>query len=469
VTPRPEEQETSSKAGAPAGLGSAVVIGTGLIGTSIALALSERGVTVWLTDHHPAAARLAADIGAGKVLPEPPATAEPGQASAEPGRPSAEPGRTPAEPVPALAEPGRAPAEPDPAPAEPDPAPAEPDAAAAKPGHALVGAGHGAAGAGTPPGQHPPSEDTPWADLAVLAVPPAAVAPSLAAAQARRLARWYTDVASVKALPLRQASELGCDLASFVPGHPLSGRERSGPAAARADLFLGRPWVICPGPQTHPEAVAAVIDLVRCCRGEPVQVGADEHDRWVALVSHAPHVVAAAMAAQLTDAPGGALGLAGQGLRDVTRIAEGDSGLWTQILAANAAPVARILADVAADLAAAAEALAETGGRPHPAEHPAVKLLAGLLDEGSAGVARIPGKRGTPVRDNAIVQVVIRDQPGELARLFQVAGESGVNIEDIGIEHSPGLPVGVAELTVRPDSVARLTEALAAAGWPVRR
>jgi prephenate dehydrogenase len=401
VTPRPEGPEAG-----PGGLGSAVVIGTGLIGTSIALALSEQGVTVWLADHDPAAARLAADLGAGKVLPEPLGAAERGEGS--------------------------------------------PEAAA-------------------PRGGPPRAQEGPWADLAVLAVPPAAVAPSLAAAQARRLARWYTDVASVKALPLRQASELGCDLASFVPGHPLSGRERSGPAAARADLFLGRPWVICPGPLTRPEAVAAVAELVRRCRGELVRADADEHDHWVALVSHAPHVVAAAMAAQLTDAPGGALGLAGQGLRDVTRIAAGDSGLWTQILAANAPPVARVLADVAADLAAVAEALAETGAPPQAAEHPSVKLLAGLLEEGSAGVARIPGKRGTPARDNAVVQVVIPDRPGELARLFQVAGESGVNIEDIGIEHSPGLPVGVAELTVRPDAVTRLTQALAAAGWPVRR
>jgi len=401
VTPRPG----GPQAGARGRLGRAVVIGTGLIGTSVALALSEQGVSVWLTDQQPAAARLAADIGAGKVLPEPLAA--------------------------------------------PEPAPAAP-------------------AAGDPSGRGPQEQGGPWADLAILAVPPAAVAPSLAAAQARRLARWYTDVASVKALPLRQAREQGCDLASFVPGHPLSGRERSGPAAARADLFLGRPWVICPGPHNPPEAVAAVLELVRCCRAEPVQAGADEHDRWVALVSHAPHVVAAAMAAQLTDAPGGALGLAGQGLRDVTRIAGSDAGLWTQILAANAAPVARVLADVAADLAAAAEVLA-TGGDPHPAEHPAMKPLAGLLDAGAAGVARIPGKRGAPARDNAVVQVVIRDQPGELARLFQVAGEAGVNIEDIGIEHSPGLPVGVAELTVRPDSVARLTQALAAAGWPVRR
>jgi prephenate dehydrogenase len=402
--------------GPPGRPASGVVLGTGLIGTSIALALREAGVPVWLADQDPAAARLAADIGAGQPLPD-----------------------------------------------------------------------------GEPPGPEP------WAELAVLAVPPAAVAPALAAAQGRRLARWYTDVASVKALPLRQAAELGCDLASFVPGHPLSGRERSGPAAARADLFLGRPWVICPDPQTAPAAVAAVSGLIGCCRAELVHLSAADHDRWVALVSHAPHVVAAAMAAQLTSAPAGALGLAGQGLRDVTRVAGGDSALWTQILAANAGPVAQVLSRVAGDLAAAADVLAEAAAGAGAAEgtsveagtgaaegasaaggarldqpgllpgHPALKLLAGLLDEGSAGVAMIPGKRGLPARDSTVVQVVIPDQPGELARLFQVAGDAGVNIEDFGIEHSPGLPVGVAELTVRPDAAGRLTAALAAAGWPVRR
>src|SRR6202041_3273640 len=115
-------------------------------------------------------------------------------------------------------------------------------------------------------------------------------------------ARWYTDGASGKSLPGRQARAAGCDLTSFVPGHPLSGRERSGPAAARADLFLGRPWVICPGAQTAPEAVAAVTALVRCCQAQEVRLTAAEHDRYVALVSHAPHVVAAAMAARLASA-----------------------------------------------------------------------------------------------------------------------------------------------------------------------
>jgi len=377
-----------------------IVIGTGLIGTSVALALRPRGVAVWLADSDPAAARLAADIGAGTVLP-------------------------------------------------------------------------GDVPAGPPPGGP--------ADVAVLAVPPQAVAPTLARAQAAGLARWYTDVASVKTLPVRQAQAAGCDMASFVPGHPLSGRERSGPAAARADLFLGRPWVICPDPPAPAAGLRAIAALARTCGAEPAEVTAAEHDRWVALVSHAPHVLSAAMAARLADASDGALSLAGQGLRDVTRIAAGDTGLWTQILSANAVPVADVLAAVAADLAAVAEALADTGpypgtgagpgtsSSPGPGGGPDLKVLAALLEQGGAGVARIPGKRGAPARAEAAVQVVIPDRPGELARLFQAAGEAGVNIEDIGIEHSPGLPVGVAELTVHPEAVGRLTEALAANGWPVRR
>ena len=92
MTPLPRGTGTG-----PGGLGSAVVIGTGLIGTSIALALCEQGVTVWLTDHDPAAARLAADLGAGKVLPEPLGAAERGrgapEAAAPPGqRPQAQDG-----------------------------------------------------------------------------------------------------------------------------------------------------------------------------------------------------------------------------------------------------------------------------------------------------------------------------------------------------------------------------------------
>ena len=394
----------------PAGV---VIIGTGLIGTSVGLALRERGVRVWLADGDPRAAGLAASLGAGELLPA----------------------------------------------GSPAPAP-----------------GSGGVPAFAPPPGGP-------ADLAVLAVPPDAVAPVLATAQAAGLAACYTDVASVKARPLAAARALGCDLACYVPGHPLAGRERSGPAAARADLFLGRPWALCPAAETTPDAVACVICLVTACGAEPVMAAADEHDRWVALVSHAPHVVASAMAARLASAPDGALALAGQGLRDVTRIAAGDTALWTQILLANAAGVSEVLALVADDLRQAAAALADASQATEAPADPAVPgaappagppggaekagpRLAALLDSGGAGVARIPGKHAGPATRYAIVQVVIPDQPGELARLFQAAGEAGVNIEDFGIEHSPGLPSGVAELAVSPNAAAPLAAALSARGWP---
>jgi len=343
-----------------------LVIGTGLIGTSIGLALSRQH-EVWLADSDLASARLAADMGAGSLL----------------------------------------------------------------------------------------AEDAGRADLAVLAVPPEAVAATLADAQARGLAQFYTDVASVKQLPVTQARALGCDMGTYVPGHPLAGREKHGPAAARADLFLGRTWAFCTSAETLSSASGSVVALIEACGAVPVSTDPVTHDSWVALVSHAPHVVAAAMAARLS---GEALDLAGQGLRDVTRIAAGDTGLWTQILVANAAPVASVLADVAADLTAAADALAE--GEP--------KAVTDLLDRGRDGVARIPGKHGGAQRSFATVQVVISDRPGELARLFNAAGAAGVNIEDIRIEHSPGLPVGVAELAVPPADVTALLDALQAGGWPVK-
>jgi prephenate dehydrogenase len=357
---------------------SAVVIGTGLIGTSVALALRAAGAQVWLADQDADAVRLAVSLGAGGPLP--------------------------------------------------------------------------AAGlAGGP------------ADVAVLAVPPVAVAGELRAAQTRRLARCYTDVASVKELPLAQARELRCDMASYVPGHPLSGRERSGPAAARADLFTGRPWVICPQPDSAAAAVELVTGLAAACGAQPVLVSAADHDQWVALVSHAPHAVAAAVAARLANAPASALALAGQGLRDVTRVAAAGAGMWVQILGANAGPASAVLRDVAADLSQAADALDSLAA----GDEQAAKLLADLLERGSAGVGRIPGKHGSPTTGFSPVQVVIEDRPGELARLFQVAGTAGVNIEDVSIEHSPGLPVGVAELWVRPEAGQALAEALSAGGWPV--
>jgi prephenate dehydrogenase len=148
----------------------------------------------------------------------------------------------------------------------------------------------------------------------------------------------------------------------------------------------------------------------------------------------------------------------------VTRSAGSDTALWTQILAANAAHAAEVLPAIASDLMEAAAALASLAG----GDEDAAKRVTGLLERGGAGVARIPGKQGGPAPHYAVVQAVIGDQPGELARLFTAAGEAGINIEDVRIEHSRGRPSGAVALSVRPDAAGPLAAALTAGGWPVR-
>ena len=361
----------------------AVVLGTGLIGTSVALALSRHGVLMLLEDRDPDAARTAASLGAGTVLvPE-----------------------GPEEPV----------------------------------------------------------------DLAILAVPPAHVARTLGEAQARGLARSYTDVCSVKAGPVAEALALGLDTTTYIGGHPLAGREKSGPLAARADLFEGRPWVLTPAADTRRDVLNRALELVSLCGAIPVVMDPVEHDRAVALISHAPHLVSVLMAARLEHASEGAARIAGQGVRDVTRIAAGDPVLWGEILTANAGAVADVLEDYAGDLAAVIGSLRALAKEPAgPPGEGAADDLADRLRRGNAGQARIPGKHGAPRAAYAKVPVVIGDAPGELARLFAAAGAARVNIEDLTIEHSPGQQVGLVTLYVAPEAAPGLAEQLAERGWTVQ-
>jgi prephenate dehydrogenase len=185
---------------------------------------------------------------------------------------------------------------------------------------------------------------------------------------------------------------------------------------------------------------------------------AEEHDRGVALVSHVPQLVSSLLAARLREAPDSAVRLAGQGLRDTTRIAGSNPELWVQILGANAAPVARVLHDYRDELDAVIAAL------DAPAASGSPRRIAETLAAGNQGVARIPGKHGRDERFAALV-VKVDDTPGQLARLLTEIGEEGVNLEDFRLEHSPGAQVGFAEINVLPEASHRLAEALEARGW----
>lgn len=301
----------------------------------------------------------------------------------------------------------------------------------------------------------------PWqsepVDLVVIATPPAAVAPTVDRLAAALPGAVFTDVASVKAAVQRDVDATG-QAARFVGGHPLAGRERSGAAAARADLFVGRPWVLTPSAASDPRALALARVGVEACGAVVVEMSAADHDDAVAAISHVPQLVASALAAALADAADGALGLAGSGLRDTIRIAGSDPQLWTAIVGANGAPVAAGLQVVAARLAEVAHALAAD-----PAT--GADAVQRLIADGRRGRARLPGKHsGLPVPYVA-VPVIVPDVPGELARLLGAAGDADINVEDLSVEHSPGRPLGVVELLVAPERAEALRAALTARGW----
>ena len=311
-----------------------------------------------------------------------------------------------------------------------------------------------ALGAGTPA----PPDATPA--LVVVAVPPDHLAGRIADAL-RRTDAVVTDVGSVKSAPLAAVGELVDEgaLTRYVGGHPMAGSERSGPLAASAALFDGRPWAVTPHETSTEAAVRVVSELAVACGATPLRFSPAEHDRAVARTSHLPHLLAALVAGRLGDAPRSHLALSGQGVRDVTRIAAGDPGLWQQIITANTSALSELLRDVRADVDTLLEALS-TGDRT---------ALAGVLGRGVAGTAVIPAKHGGPPRPETTVYVAIPDVPGELARLFAHTGEIGVNIEDLRIDHDPARAYGLVELSVASESVDHLLTSLAERGWTAHR
>ena len=296
--------------------------------------------------------------------------------------------------------------------------------------------------------------------LIVVAVPPDVTARVVAAELLRYPDALVTDVASVKMAPLNALREAGADVSRYLGTHPMAGRERGGPIAARADLFIGRPWVLAGHDEISYQRAAAIEDLILDLGAVPIEMSVEEHDESVALVSHVPQLVSSLMAARLRDGRPGALRLAGQGVRDVTRIAASDPELWVQILGANAANSATVLRELSADLARVIDAL----------ENPGVagsrRILAETMTAGNAGSAMLPGKHG---QDRTFAQLVVKidDTPGELARLLSEIGDAGVNMEDLRLEHSPGAHIGLAEISVLPEVEEKLVAELEERGWKI--
>jgi prephenate dehydrogenase len=347
------------------------IVGTGLLGGSIALALRSQGIDVVLSDASPSSVRLAVDLGAGRAA-----------------SPSDEP------------------------------------------------------------------------KLIVVCVPPDVTADAIEAELRAFPDAVVTDVASVKLAPLHELMERGVDLTHYIGSHPLAGRERGGTISARGDLFLGRPWVICRDEETPHWALALVEDLAHDLGALTIEMTPEAHDEAVGLVSHVPQIMASIMAKQLQNASDDAVRLAGQGLRDVTRIAASSPELWIQILGANSEAVVTVLERIQDDLAEVTQALRDVDAPG------ARRAIAREISAGNDGVARLPGKHGQNRRFASLI-VLIDDTPGQLAKLLTEIGELGINLEDLRLEHAEGAQMGLVEFSVLPEVVDTLTQELEKLGWRI--
>lgn len=266
------------------------------------------------------------------------------------------------------------------------------------------------------------------ADLVVLATPAAAASEWLEMLGEVAYRGVVTDVASTKAEVMADAARLLEAGATFIGGHPMAGSERSGVAAADAELFRGAYYVLTPAEDTDADAYRRLHRLVTSIGARVISLDASVHDEAVAAISHVPHVAASALtnlAAERAESGSDVLRLAAGGFKDMTRIAAGSPDLWTGICLDNGDAVVRGLDELGAQLAEFAS-LVRAGDREG--------VRAWLAR--AADVRRSLPARWVPASERLReLTVSMTDRPGAVGAITQAAARAGCNIEDIGIDH----------------------------------
>jgi prephenate dehydrogenase len=263
-----------------------------------------------------------------------------------------------------------------------------------------------------------------------------------------------TDVAGVKGSIVALVED-----DRFLGGHPMAGSELRGLSGARADLFQETTWVLTPTDRTSPATYSTLHGILREIGANVVAIGADDHDRLVAIASHVPHLLAGSLmneASQVAEQDAVLLQLAAGGFRDMTRIAAGDPGIWPDILFENRDAVVQSLESLEGRLKVLRQALLENGRDV---------ILDSLLSAASAR-RQLPG-RALHTEDLTYLRVKVSDEPGVLARVTRSASDLLVNIYDIEIAHGIEGIGGTLLLAVDAQQAQMFAEALSALGFQV--
>ena len=297
-------------------------------------------------------------------------------------------------------------------------------------------------------------------ELVVLAMPTSQLSAVIGQENQLNPQSTFIDVGSVKNEVLLYVESISGLSKRFVPTHPMAGREIGGAGSARADLFQGRSWILTPSADLQPQSKDLALKLIAHLGASPIELSATDHDQAVAKISHLPQIAASLIAKQLTGTPAEWMELAGQGLRDTTRIAGSDESLWKEIIYSNRAELEQLLINLQNDVAQMIESL----------DNP--EKIALLMAQGRAGKALIPGKHGGKAREYWYLPIVIDDKPGQLGAIFNECAAMEVNVEDLNIEHSPGQLSALITLALSENDATKLSNHLAAIGWnvhPIRK
>jgi prephenate dehydrogenase len=272
------------------------------------------------------------------------------------------------------------------------------------------------------------------AELTIVATPVLAVADAVKEALVATTG-LVTDVGSVKA-PVVAA----IDDPRFLGGHPMAGSEQDGLDGADADMFESAVWVLTPTAATTDTVFAAVASVVSSLGAEVVALPPDRHDVLVAVVSHVPHLAAAALmslADQRAEEHAALLRLAAGGFRDMTRVASGHPAIWPGICAENRDAIVGGLDGLIAELMSL-RGIVESDDR---------EALLTTLSRARSARANLPSRVLQP-QDMAEVRIPIPDRPGAAAEVFTLAAELGVNIADFEVVHSAEGQKGIMMLLV---------------------
>ncbi len=295
----------------------------------------------------------------------------------------------------------------------------------------------------------------PAAEITFLSTPvnalPQVAAEVLAATAAH--AGVVTDVGSVKG-PVVEA----VDDPRFVGGHPMAGSEQDGVEGAYPTMFEGATWILTPTEGTDTAAFALARSVIASLGADVIAISPGRHDELVALVSHVPHLTAAALMALASEAAtddAALLRLAAGGFRDMTRIAAGHPGIWLDICAENRAAIVGALDRLGGALATLRTVVAD-GDRPG--------LLAALEQARTARVNLPPRAAGRPA-EMVEICVPVPDRTGVLAEVTTLFGELGVNIYDLEIAHSAEGDRGVLMMLVSAAQADLVRQPLSSRGY----